>query len=1100
MTSFSRKYKRKFVSALIVLGGLLLGQPLLAQFSSNVQGIVTDPSGSPVPKAKVQLKNTATGITIPYTTNNSGFYRFTGVQPGSYTVTVNASGFNQTQIAASVTQSQTADVPVKLGVAKENTSVTVTTQSAALDTDETRLVTTLDSKTIRDLPLQNRDIYSVITAAPGVTGFLDTGTVDNFQTGNALNVSANGHYSNSNTYILDGIEVDDVVINGGPDLSPNPDSVQEAALQTNVFTADRGYTSGVVDELTSKSGTNQFHGDANFIFNNQDLRAATEFVHEYSPFKRYDATGALGGPIVKNKTFFFVSTDIKRSTSQATGLAQFEDPAFVNFAQSNYPNTLGTKFLTTYRPTNAAFTNVLTYANPTFTAFSPTPTSAINTPYLDQGINGYTPYNNGYQWNARGDQYFHQGSDRLFVDFYRTHNDNIQDQLRPSLGGSSYIDAWFGSVNYQKTFTPNLVNQASFGLFHIDGGDVNNVTPFIPYLFDTYGSESVSLDSTGGPSNFNQFNYQWRDTLTYVKGRHSIHGGFEGQRQNDIAGFNYSARPAFGITSLANFVRDGTLQEGGISFDPLTGGFKPLNFGVQNTIFGAYVTDEWKARDNLLITYGVRWDDFGNPYAYGYNTYINISNLYLGPGATIDQQIENARLVQQKNVYQRGQGNNWSPRGGFSWAPTQDRKLTLRGGVGLYRDNVTLGQVIDGLRGNPPGWVFPTFGNGNPGTPLLSFGNSTTAPYGYTYPRVPPATLLPNGGLSPTPGVPTPAISGLAPNLVMPKTISWQFAVEKQLGQSMVVSAAYSGSHGYDILSGTDYNRFAGDKTATDSTLNRLNPDFASMTYISNMDRSYYHAAILSVRQRLGSSLNYQASFTWSKAEDYGVCASRQDFNAGVDCPPDQHDYYNYKGVSAFNVPYRGSISGSYTTPGLKNGFLGVKNTAVTEVLGGWEISVLGVLQSGLPWTAVNYNNFDPTCSGRSVTCGDYNGDGYNQDIPNVLPNTHGGGFTYQQYLHGTFGPAASAFSTPAPGTEGNEGRNIFLNPDTINIDASSIKNFKLPFFGEAGNLQLRADFFNVLNRVNLHPVDYNIGSSTFGRALDTYQPRIIQLGARIDF
>ncbi len=1058
---------------------------LLAQFNSSIQGTVVDASGSHIPGARVQIKNTQTGVVNEQKSNGDGIYRFSGVAPGSYLVTAEASGFERTEIRATVTQGQTAGVDVHLAVAQANTQITVTANAAALNPDETRLQTTVDSAALRDLPLQNRNIYSIATLAPGVTGFINSSSFDNFGTGQQLNVSANGHYYTGNTYIIDGVYVVDDILNGAPDLSPNPDSVQEAALQTNAWSVDHGTSSSVVNELTTKSGTNTFHGSSNFIFNNQDLRAGTEFVHNYSPQKRYDIDGVFGGPIIKNRTFFFISTDVKRSNLQSTGLISYEDPAFTAWAKANHPNTLGTKFLTTYLPSKASFTNVLRWANPTYTTSCTTPTAGCNTPYVDQGVNANAPANNGYQYNLRGDQYFHNGSDRLFGEFYRTHNDNDMNQFRPTLGGYSFIDAYLGSVNYQHSFSPSVVNQATFGIFHIRGGDVNNVTPFLPYLSNTI-SEGANLELTGGPSLFSQFNWQGRDVLSALRGRHTIKLGVEAFRPNETANFNYSARPSYSFQTLTDFAEDNVYQESGVSFDPLTGKFKPQNFGVQNTQIGAFVGDDWKIRENLLLTFGVRWDTFGNPYAYGSPEFTSLSNIYTAPG-NLYQQFQNAVLRQHANVFNHREWNNWSPRGAFAWSPTKDKKTTLRGGIGLYRDQISIGQVVDPLRGNPPGLIYPTFGAQQQYPAILSWGSTAAFPYNFAYPNIPASQLNASGGL---PGF-QPGITGVDPNLVIPKTINYQFAVERQIAGSLVTSLTYSGSHAYDQLSGTDYNRFAGNLVANNGRLTRLNPNFGAMGYVSNLNSVKYNAFIVAARQRIGS-LNYQGSFTWSKGLDYGSCNTRQDYNGGVDCPPDQRYYTNNYGPDSFNIKYRGTLSASYIIPVPHAGFL-------TPLIRGWQVSTIAIFQTGLPWTAENYNPYNASCTGSNVTCGDYNADGYNNDRPNILAGAQTGGWTRQQYLRGVYGPAASAFTAPALGTEGNEGRNSLVNPGLINVDASLIKNFKISI-REGFNFQVRGDFFNVLNRVNLTTVDYNLASPTFARSLNTYQPRVIQLGARIDF
>lgn len=797
---------------------------LFGQYNSNVQGTIFDPSGQLVADAAVRLRNTGTGITNETKSNNQGLYRFVNVAPGDYIVTVEAKGFERTEVKATLTTRATSGVDVSLKIAGAATTVTVQENASALNPDETRLQTTLSTSTIESLPLQNNSIYAMIQAAPGVTGFIDSRNTDNFTNEHTLDLSANGTYYGGNAYILDGISVVSNIITGEVNISPNPDSIQEAALQTNSFSAQYGNSSSVVDELTSKSGTNSFHGSGNYLFTNQMMSATTKFIHSYSPFKRHDVAGAFGGPIIKNKTFFFASTEMKRSSSQglsgtvgssqSAGVVKFEDPAFTSWAQSNFPNTHGTFILNQYKPTAVQTLGIVQWANPNYTKFCSSPVSGCNTPFVDEGVPTATPYNNGLQYNFRGDQYFHEGRDRIFANFYRTTDDFIVDDIRPQFDTPNTTLNWFASSNYSHTFSPNLTNMFAFGAFAASGatttpnlvGSAGGTPAPMPFL--STNAEGISFGGNAwGPATFIQHNYEWNDMVNYIRGKHTFKIGVDVYHGDDSANFSGPrARPSYAFSDLTNFVQDQVFSESGVTFSPLTGQFSPNKFGIQNTRIGSFVQDEWKLTPRLLLSLGLRWDNFGNPSPYGYpDLFPKIDNIYLPATGSLDERFTNAVIRGSNHLFRHSQANNWSPRIGFAWSPGQSSSWTIRGGVGLYRTPVTLGQALDSLDLNPPNWIFPTFGGQQQVASIYSFGNSNKVPFGFTYPTIPATGVNPAGGLI---GVAS-SVNGVNPDLSIAKTLVYQFATEKQLGKSIIAGVNFSGSHGYGLLSGnTDYNRY----------------------------------------------------------------------------------------------------------------------------------------------------------------------------------------------------------------------------------------------------------------------------------------------------
>ncbi len=1103
-----------------VLLFLLLAVPGFAQFSASVQGTVTDPSSAVVPNATVTITNIETNQQATTQTDPSGTYHFESLGPGSYQIQVNAAGFGPQSVPVTLQTAQRAGVNVTMRVGGSSSQVQVNATPPALNPEENRVQTTLDTEQVRTLPLQNRGTLNLVNAAPGVGGYSQN--LDNFQNEQTPQANANGHFFGSNLYVIDGIESDSNITGGTNNITPNPDSLREISLQTNTFAVDYAGGAGVTTELTTRSGVNKFHGTGEISYYNQDLQARYFFTAPNSaiqPYRRFEYAATLGGPIYKDKTFFFASVE-KLASLQPNGTNFFanEDPAFVSLAQQRFPNTTGTQILTRFPAVGINFQSVKYYTSPDLATQCSTPTGACNVPFIDNVNQTTAPFNNGLQYSLRLDQNFRGGRDRIYAYYFNINHQVQTIDPRPAFNSVTGTFSSLYSINYTHVFSPSLLNEAAFGYKRVSGAR-NAPEPAVPELAlnNKYGVGANGNPAFGGgfgPGNFAQHQYTWRDVVTFVRGRHDIRAGFQASHGNDSADFagNY-ARPSFSFNNgLADFVQDKVYQESGVAYDPLTGQVKPFQFGVQGNNFGAFVQDNWKLKANLTLQLGLRWDDFGNPQGFKYRTYTLISNTIpvlstklLSPGQ-IDAQFANASIRVSKNVFNGSLNNNWSPRIGFSWAPGTSGRMTVHGGAGLYRDQISLGQVVDQLRGNPPGWVTPNFGvnTGNPTQPIYSFGTSNVYPYGYILPAFQSGSLDAHGGIVGS----ASAVQGIDPNITTPPTLNYALGISQQLGLNAIAGITYTGSYSWDQLSGTDFNRSAGDLIRNNGSPKRLNPSFGSLIYAGNFDQGNYNSVIFSLQQRY-KTVDYQASYTWSHALDYGTCSTRYVYNNGLDCPPDQHGLgTSYYGSSSFDQPNTFKLSGSYQIPSPNQRLLKI-------VAGGWQTTHLFVAESGTPWTAVNYNSWGGGADdggllvdGRftSVTAGDYNADGNAQDFPNVQPNIRHK-FTHSDYSRkgGVFGRDINGepigFSAPLPGTEGNEHRNTFRNPGVFEWDASVLKNNPLPWFGgEKANLQLRVDGFNVINHTNFGTVDYNIGSGTFGQALSSLQPRIIQLGARFEF
>jgi len=1068
---------------------VLLSTLANAQYSGNVQGFVLDPSGAAVSGATVTLRNVDTGVENTAKTVESGNYRFSSLPPGTYVITAEAGGFTKKDVNFTLSTGQTQPIDLKLQVSSAATELTVTTEVTALNVDENRIETTLSSTAVRDLPSANRNLWDVLAVTPGVVG---TGTrgagespgggADNFGT-QTPQLSANGRSYTGNIVMVDGLNVTSPVQNGNIILAPVPEAVQEVSLQANSWDAENNLGSSILIQVTTKSGTNRFHGTGSLFFNNQDLQAHSDFGPSVIPkFQRKDLMGSLGGPIVKDKTFFFA--DFEKLWSKqppVSATIRFADPAFVQWAQTNYTNTVGTQIFGLY-PGNHLVGNgtVQTAA----TAFGPncgsgSPTGIpCNLPSLDVGNFSVSPYYNALQYNFRLDQYFTQ-KDRLYLSYYNDSFDQQQPSPRVGLQALDIMRNRYGQVDYTRTFSPSLLWESSFAFASVGGANGQDANLKVPEIFLADGSEGFNIGGGWGPGEYRGPLYNWRSVLTMIRGAHSFKFGFNGDHGIEHGDFTpVNVRPNFTFDNYLEMVQDLPNQETVGAYNPLTGQAGKVVFGGQSSPFGFFGQDDWKVRKNLSLTLSLRWDDFTNHSPWG-NSGFQFSSLILGAGSNFATQVANASVQPVPSVFAHSQTNLWSPRVGFAWHPTESSNWSVRGGIGIYHDWVVLGQSVDQTRNNPPGVLFECFSGGSPHgggcnpavNQTFSLAPSGTYPFNFPLPTIGVVTFDSKGGSTTL----RPGVDALARNLSAPYAVNYVIGVEHQLPWRLVAGANYSGSKGYNALTGTNVNRCDGCGSTP------LNTSFGSIDLVRNSNYSTYNAMILSLRGRPSARLNFQSSYTFSHAKSNIESGTRFDQDGGQNIP-DLNLYSSYYADANYDVRHRFSLSGIYTLPGLTNGV----GKAITS---GWEVSTIMAIQSGTPFWVI--------CSG-SPTC-DYNNDGLFYDIPDTPGQNFTGSHSRQQFKSGIF--TAADFPVPTSGQEGSLGRNLYRNPGYLQVDASVLKNTHLPGLGEQGNLQFRFDFLNLLNRANLGAVDNNLTDGPlFGTVHSALSGRQIQLGARVSF
>jgi len=1073
----------------------LASMPALAQYNSGIRGTVTDPAGAVIPGATVTVRSSATGFITKATTGPSGAFDVPRLAPGDYTLQVRAPGFSIFSSHATLLTEQTLDLPVQLLVGSDTQSITVESAAPLLSTADSRLQTTLPQNQIDALPVQGRSVIGLANLAPGVTGTglaTTSGVPDNFNVEITNQANANGRGFDGNLYIVDGLDITSSVRPGVVNTAPNADSVQEVAVQTNTYSVEYGRATSIQTAITTKSGANRLHGLASYYYTGNKLWARNEFtpVAGYAPFHYNNFSAAVGGPIYRDQTFFFVSTQLLRSLSTTSGLTTFESPEFRAFAQSTFPGRIGTSLLTKYPVSHATVTGASKTAQQVFGASCGTAATyniPCTLPIIDSGTYSLSPFRDGTQYSIRIDQNFKR--ERIYASYYNSKVNTLNASVRSGMDLPNLQTSRSFQVNETHTFGAALLNEAKFGYLPIEG--LNGATgPFnIPQI--NISGQGTAIGVGPAHQDFIQHNYHWRDVVSLVKGRHNLRVGFEGFHGDELTLFGQvQSQPVFTFNNLLDLSHDAPFSEAGVYYNPATGQKAFFSLGVSSTTYGVFAQDQWQPTPRLTLDLGIRFDNFGNPYPSSALGSI-ISNFKLGSGSTLTQQVANGALQVTNKVYDSAP-KAFSPRIGVSWDPTGRHKYVVRGGVGVYHEWFTNGELTVPLRANPPAFANPTFLSTQGIAPLFALGTSATYPFNFPLPSVPAGVPDSHGAYS---GFPTANIGGTDPNLTTPLILNYTAGIEHELGNHITVGANYAGSLGHNLPEGdintispdNDINRSSGSYIVNKNKLVRPLTSFGAINYTRNGNQSHYNAFIATVNGRFGARDTFQASYTRSSAVDYGtqypdVLAARS----------------LYRGPASFDTPNHFSLSESLRLPtfNVLNG-----NPILHGVTNGWVISGSVILQSGTPFTAYTSATFQPVqdasgnVTGLKTGSGDYNGDGKNYDFPNAPNSGYSQPHDRHSYLRGLF--PASSFGIPALGTEGNELRNRFRGPGYANTDLSVLKSFPVL---EQVHLEFRSDFFNIFNRPNLTNFQSDLSNGNFGKATSAFNARYIQLAARLTF
>jgi hypothetical protein len=1117
------------------LFAVLFSTAAFAQFTSSVQGVVQDPSGASVAKATVQIVNRDTQFTQTTTTDADGNFRFLSLAPGAYKITVEMTGFTKSEADVTLLTEQNLSVPISLKVGSTSEAVTVTSEIPVVDTADSRTSMTLENQAVAELPIVGRNLVTLVTLAPGVSGLGTTATgspasgVDNFSTEEQVDASANGQGQNNNQYVIDGLDVTSGIRQGVLNLTPNPDAIQESSIQVNTFSSEHSRAAGLLTEFTTRSGTDRFHGSASDYFNYQGMYASQHFVgFPYQPFHSNNMSFAVGGPVIPHhQMYFYFAVEPLRSSASAGGSVTFADPAFVNFAQANNPGTVGTGILTNYRPAGTNLTSVQTASGVFGTGCGTAVLENIpcDLPVIDTASFGATSIRNGTQYFGRIDKDFK--NDRVYASIFRTLLQTGAPSSMPQFSALNNTWQVAGQASWTHTFSPTTLNEFTAGQSRVEGVLGSGAKDYTVPSITVNGINADAGQAFGvgfAQGDFIQHNYHWRDVLTHVKGAHTLKFGYEGWYGDDVEPFQGPwSQPKFSFNNLLTLAQDAPTNENGIYYDPNTGTEKLWSWDAASRAFGLFVEDSWKVKRNLTATLGLRYDDSGNPWSKSDSTVFG--NFYLGTGNTVQQQIANGYAKATHNALLHSVDNLFSPRIGLAWDPTGKGDWVVRGGFGIYNNWLTQANIQEEFRGSPPGEVAPTFvagGTASTQAPIFELGSGNKPPFGFTFPTFGPGTgptPQQGGGLNAQGGVVGAgfAIGGIDPLIKSPKSNIWSVTVERKLGKTFAASVGYNGSHSYNIVGngnsignvsyGVDINAFEGDlitqennsATRVQPSPTRLNTSFGSILYAQNDRHGNYNALIFDVRGHFSSRGYIDASYTRSKSQDDALS-----YPGGENFNPQQ-----YYAPSIFDVPNRFSLNFNYSLKGLNDG-----KGAIGLLTGGWGISGTSIFQSGYPLTATNGNSFVALCQSGALSSttgcsaadpavsfapgsGDYNADGENNDYPDAM--------SYRQqtknsaWLGTTQGGAIpkSDFAIPTFGSEGNEKSNQFRGPNFIESNINFYKDTRLT---EGVNFQFRFEIFNLFNRPNYANIDTNFPDGNFGFATASHEARFWQLGGKISF
>ena len=1062
-----------------------------AQFSGAVEGYVNDATGAVIPGAEVSVIDENLGVERKITSNESGFFRIAELSAGSYQVSVTSEGFQTwSTTGLLVRSSETRTLYPELAVGEITTSVTVEADTSAVNTTEVDNSNYIAQEAIRNQPLPRNTIWQLATLVPGVTGSgatrSDGGFVDNYEGVMGLRVNASGQRQEANVVMMNGSYAEVPSWGGTFMVSPIPDSLQEFRVEAQSFSAAKGRSSGAVMELVTKSGTNEWHGTVGFLYSNDNLSARTIRQSSLIDSTHKDFWATMGGPIKKNKTFVFGVFDILRSDAASNQLGTAETEQFRNYVSTNFPQSLAAEIFSRV-PATAPTADIISVGQLKLRhpgQFDDLSTIPDDLPAQGTvNANGSAP-RGGEQYQFRVDHHL-SDKDRLFGYFYNSDGFfSIPRLIRPSKTTTTVNNNYWWKVNWNHVFSPTFLNSMGYrrsrqtGAGHHDFG-ASHRTVDIPNI----GIAGVESIGAWGPGGWTTPTWEWQDMATLNKGAHTMQIGVDYVRPDDGTPWRKtSTRPGFSFGNLLDFAQDKPTSQGGPTINIFTGQVGGAYLEYYTAFTGIFLQDNWRLRPGFSLNIGVRVDNYGEGIRHTERSDPGCY-LFAGQGSNTMERIANGFAECRQTM--PGQ-MPWlvSPRFGFAWDVFKNGSISIRGGYGMYRDRIPQNWFATLSHLGPPAMASPrltifrgdtlTYGLGNWGDPHPLAQD--IAPDIWPKPDV-SYEINERGGVE---GLRS-GIKSIDQNIKIPTAHSWMLSIQKRIGSDAMAEINYTGSADHNLTANTNINRFPGD--LLDGRLDHLNPFFANIDRFWTGANSNAHLLSLLFQKRHTSGRSIRFVYTYAKVLDQYSTSTH--VAAGVPST-NVFDVWNLRaqrGPADFDTRQRLTFDGMWQARVPEGNWY-------SRVVNGWRLGTLGILQTGLPYTVY---------TSASFPSGDFNADGNRYDRPNAPAFGNSlSGSSKSDFLSGLFTPAD--FPIPAPGQQGNLGRNTFTNPGLFNINLLITREFKIPWRGEGAVLQVRGEIFNVINRVNLNEVRSNMAAGLFGRATDSYGPRSSQLGLRFVF
>ena len=1102
--------------------------------TAQLEGTVTDAQGASLPRASVSVRNTATGNQRTFTTDEQGRYLAPNLQPGPYEVSVQADGFSRkvfNSITLAVGDEPRLDAQLAVGSVSE--SVEVSAAGTLMQTETSSNATLVDNKQVVELPLSNRQFYSLALLSPAAYQPAQNSTLG-FRGG--INIAGASEISNQFTY--NGIFDNDLGV-GQPSYRPSVETIQEFRLLTGVYSAEYGRLSGGQVVIISKSGTNAFHGSAYEFLRNEYTDAKPYFTQagaKKPSFKQNTFGGTVGGPIWKDRTFFFFGYEGQRIrqavTAQATVPTTDMLNGIFNTGETLYDPNTG-KALTPV----AGTTKTYNISQITGGKINPSTAGALAgqsiaklgfpVPTLPTAAgalpsNNYTfqetRTENMNEFTIRGDHKLSSkdsisASYNIFRDpAFEPSNSLCSSYVLPNFGCFTNQVSTLIGVNYDRIISNSLVNSLRIGYQRLNQPRVqqDNTTigtaftglPGGPYFnqpgyANNLGLPNVSFSggfsTVGGATNLPQVrydnHYQIADTATYNRGAHTFKAGFDLLLARSINVITSSGRGAFSVSdsNIQSINAKTALPHLGSAGDPIadlllglsytstigtSAGTVYLNFQGYDGFF----QDDWKIRQNLTLNLGIRYE-VNVPVYSPHNT---VSNFDLA-----SQQFLAAGVSGYTHLYNYDY-NNIAPRIGFSWQPYGESSTVVKGSTGIfYNQPLLYNQFLTN------GTQFPfrnvtTFTStaSNPTTGAVNTVNLNT-PF-----AVPNATTI----IPPcTSGTQTGCSASLTPlniqsRYATPQLMEWSLGVQQSVGRSMVFETTYFGSKGTKLPLTDSVNvinpaTFTG--TATSQAL-RPFPNFGTISSQDTRSNSEFHSWQNSLKQSNRNGVTFILAYTFAKSIDGGGGIGSSSNSSGT--PQNPYNLRAERGPSDFDVRHRIVFSPVAELPFGKNKAY-LNHGVPAAVFGHFQVSGIFTFQTGRPFTITDNNTNVSTLFG-------------NADRPNLIGNpnmrmnsttgvpTH----TVTQWFN------TAAYQINGPLQFGTAGRNQVVGPQFTELDLTLARNF--PIF-ERVTGQFRAESFNLLN----HPNFFNpyagaaqLGSSTFGTITTASTARDLQFSLRILF